>query len=163
MPVTVGQKLPEATFAVQTADGPEQLRFSEILPGRRVVIFAVPGAFTPTCDSAHMPGFVRTADALRAKGVDAIYCIAVNDTHVLRHWGASTGATAAGITMLADTASEFARFTGLKADTPSEGMFNRNKRYSMLVEDGVVTIFNPQIEPGCEISGGEHMLAQVPD
>lgn len=161
MPIEVGQKLPEAVFAVQTSNGPKQVRFSEILPGRKVVIFAVPGAFTPTCDSAHVPSFIRVADALQAKGIDAIYCISVNDSHVMRRWGESTGASGAGIVMLADTASEFARFTGLKADTPAEGMFNRNKRYSMLVEDGVVKIFNPEIERGCEVSGGENMLAQI--
>jgi glutaredoxin/glutathione-dependent peroxiredoxin len=161
MPIIVGQKLPEAVFGLQTPDGPKQVRLSEILPGRRVVIFAVPGAFTPTCDSAHVPSFIRTAPALRAKGVDAIYCIAVNDTHVMRRWGDSTGATEAGIVMLSDGASEFARFTGLKNDAPAEGMFGRNKRYSMLVEDGVVTIYNPEINFGCEISGGEHMLDQL--
>ncbi len=161
MPIEVGQKLPEAVFAIQTADGPKQIRFSEILPGRKVVIFAVPGAFTPTCDSAHVPSFIHTASALRAKGVDAIYCISVNDSHVMRRWGESTGATGAGIIMLADTASDFARFTGLKPDTPAEGMFDRNKRYSMLVEDGVVKIYNPELKGGCEISGGENMLAMV--
>ena len=161
MPIKVGQKLPEAVFAIQTSDGPKQIRFSEILPGRKVVIFAVPGAFTATCDSAHMPSFIRTASGLRAKGVDAIYCISVNDCHVMRRWGESTGATEAGITMLADSASDFARFTGLKPDTPAEGMFNRNKRYSMLVEDGVVKIYSPELKSGCEISGGENMLAML--
>ena len=159
MPIAVDEKLPEAVFAVQTSDGPKQVRFSEILPGRKVVIFAVPGAFTPTCDSAHVPSFIRVADALRRKGVDAVYCISVNDSHVMRRWGESTGASDAGIIMLADTASDFARFTGLKPDTPAEGMFNRNKRYAMLVDDGVVKIFNPELTGGCEISGGEHMLA----
>jgi glutaredoxin/glutathione-dependent peroxiredoxin len=161
MPITVGDKLPEATLAIQTTEGPRQVHLSEILPGRKVVIFAVPGAFTPTCDSAHVPSFIRVAKQLREKGVDAIYCVAVNDTHVMRHWGNSTGATEAGIVMLSDANGEFARFTGVKPDEPATGMYGRNKRYSILVEDGVVTIHNPEPAGGCAISGGEHMLEQL--
>jgi glutaredoxin/glutathione-dependent peroxiredoxin len=162
MSVTVGQKLPEAVFALQTSDGPSQVRLSQILPGRKVVIFAVPGAFTPTCDSAHVPSFIRSADAIRAKGVDDIYCISVNDAHVMRRWGESTGATDAGIIMLADGDAAYSKALGITFDAPATAMFNRSRRYSMLVENGIVTIFNPEAPGGvCEISGGENMLSQL--
>jgi cytochrome c peroxidase len=143
------------------AEGPEQVKLSDKLNGRKVAIFAVPGAFTPTCDSAHMPSFVRNAAAFKAKGVDEIICVSVNDAHVMRYWGQTSGATEAGITMLADVDGSFAKAIDMSFDAPLVGMFGRSKRYAMYVEDGIVKIWNPELTRGCEISGGEALLAAI--
>jgi len=162
MELSEGTRLPDAEFPVMTDAGPAVVHLSEKLKGRRVVIFAVPGAFTPTCDSAHVPSFIRTADALRAKGVDEIICISVNDAHVMRYWGRTTGAAEAGITMLADPDAAFTRALGMDYSTPASGMLNRSRRYAMLVEDGMVTRLHREVKAGaCEISGGEAMLASL--
>ena len=156
-----GMRLPEATLLEKGPEGPHKVRLSEKLEGRKVVIFAVPGAFTPTCDSAHMPSFVRTADQFRAKGVDEIICLAVNDVHVMRYWGEISGAIKAGITLLADPASEFTRAVGMDYSNEAAGMLHRSRRYAMVVEDGVVTVLHLE-QPGvCEVSTGEAMLAEV--
>jgi glutaredoxin/glutathione-dependent peroxiredoxin len=127
-----------------------------------VVIFAVPGAFTPTCDSAHLPSFIRTADQFRAKGIDEIICIAVNDPHVMRYWGRVSGAEGAGITLLADPGAEFTKAVGMDYSMPDRGMLNRSKRYAMLVEDGVVKRLHLEEATGiCEISGGESLLEAI--
>jgi len=155
----LGMRLPEATFPVMTDAGPDVVHLAEILKGRRVVIFAVPGAFTPTCDSAHVPSFIRTAPALREKGVDAIFCLSVNDAHVMRYWGHTTGASDAGITMLADPDAAFTRAVRMAFSAPVTGLLNRSRRYAMLVEDGVVTRLHVEEKGGtCELSGGEAML-----
>jgi len=155
----LGMRLPEATFPVMTDTGPDAVHLGEMLKGRRVVIFAVPGAFTPTCDSAHVPSFIRTAPALREKGVDEIVCLSVNDAHVMRYWGRTTGATHAGITMLADPDAAFTRAVGMAFSAPATGLLNRSRRYAMLVEDGVVTRLHAEVKAGtCELSGGEAML-----
>lgn len=157
-----GMTLPEATFPVMGKDGPETVTLGDKLKGRRVVIFAVPGAFTPTCDSAHMPSFVRTVDAFRQKGVDEILCLSVNDPHVMRYWGRMTGALDAGITMLADAGADFTRAIGMDYSNPDRGMLNRSRRYAMLVEDGVVKCLHLEEATGvCEISGGEALLAAI--
>jgi peroxiredoxin len=161
MPISVGDKLPEATFTRMGAEGPEQVTLSSLTKGRKVVIFAVPGAFTPTCHSAHVPGFIAAKDALAAKGVDEIICVSVNDAHVMRMWGEATGATEAGITMLADGAGDFAKSIDMVFDAGVVGMFNRSKRYAMAAEDGVVTVWHPETTRGCEISGGGAMLAAL--
>lgn len=159
--IDVGMRLPGATLLQVGPEGPETVDLSDRLKGRKVILFAVPGAFTPTCDSAHMPSFVRTADALRAKGVDDIICVSVNDAHVMRHWGRTTGATEAGIAVLADSDASFTRALGLLYSNPAAGMFDRSRRYAMLVEDGVVTAFHLE-QPGvCEVSTGEAMLAAL--
>lgn len=159
MELRVGASLPEASFPVMTDAGPTVVQLNEKLKGRRVVIFAVPGAFTPTCDSAHVPSFIRTASALRERGVDEIVCLSVNDAHVMRYWGRTTGATEAGITMLADADAAFTTAVGMLYSAPAVGMLNRSRRYAMLVEDGVVRVFQAEERPGtCELSGGEAML-----
>jgi peroxiredoxin len=159
--IDVGQRLPEATFLRIGSDGPETVTLSERLKGRKVILFAVPGAFTPTCDSAHLPSFIRTADAFRAKGVDEIICVSVNDAHVMRYWGKVSGATEAGITLLADPDASFTKALGLLFSNPAVGMLDRSRRYAMIVEDGVVTHFNLE-QPGvCEVSTGEAMLEAV--
>lgn len=153
--------LPETTFLVSDDAGMRDVRLSSLTRERRVIIFAVPGAFTPTCDAAHLPSFVRSAAALRDKGVDGIYCLSVNDPHVMRQWGRLSGATEAGIVMLADPAAEFTCAVGMEYSVPARGMLNRSRRYAMLVENGIVARFNLEQTTGaCEISAAETLLGQ---
>jgi len=159
--IEVGQRLPNATLTMMGPDGVQQVDLASRLKGRRVIIFGLPGAFTPTCSSAHLPSFMRTKPQFDAKGVDEIICLSVNDPHVMRAWGETSGGAAAGITFLADQAAEFTKAIGMEFTAPPAGFFDRSKRYSMFVEDGVVTIFNPEIEKGCAISGGENLLDQI--
>lgn len=162
MTISVGDKLPGATLGRIGANGPEQVNITDLTAGRKVIIFAVPGAFTPTCHSAHVPSFIRTKDALTEKGVDEIVCVSVNDPFVMQAWGAATGADKAGISMLADGTGAFTKALGLEFDAPPVGLMGRSKRYAMLVEDGTVTVLNMEESPGtCELSGGEAMLAVV--
>jgi cytochrome c peroxidase len=159
MTISKGEQLPDATLVKLGSDGPEQVSMADKTKGRKVVIFAVPGAFTPTCHSAHVPSFVRTKDKFDEKGVDEIICLAVNDPFVMKAWGEATGATAAGITMLSDAQSEFTKAIGMEFDAPPAGLMGRSKRYAMLVEDGKVALFQPEEKPGvCEVSGGEALL-----
>ncbi|WP_170369254.1 peroxiredoxin [Ruegeria arenilitoris] len=160
--ISTGDTLPEATLIQMGADGPEEVRVSSKVKGRKVVIFAVPGAFTPTCHSAHVPSFMRTKNQFAAKGVDEIICVSVNDPFVMKAWGEATGATAAGLTMLADPASEFTKAIGMDFDAPPAGLISRSKRYAMLVEDGKVVALNLEESPGaCEISAGEGLLEVI--
>ena len=162
MTVTTGDRLPAATLLRMGEDGPEPVALADRLKGRKVVIFAVPGAFTPTCDSAHLPSFVRTSDAFAARGVDEIICIAVNDPFVMQAWGESRGAGAAGIAMLSDADGAFTRAIGMAFDAAPAGLFGRSARYAMLVEDGVVKILHVETAPGvCEASAGEALLAAM--
>ena len=159
MPLAVGDRLPPATFLEMTDDGPRELRAAALFAGRRVVLVAMPGAFTPTCDGAHLPSFVRTAARFAEAGIDAILCVAVNDVHVMRRWGAESGATAAGIRMLSDAAGDFTRAVGMAFDAPAVGFFGRSRRYAAVVEDGVVTVLNVEAERGvCELTAGETVL-----
>ncbi|EEX09243.1 peroxiredoxin-2E-2 [Ruegeria lacuscaerulensis ITI-1157] len=160
--ISTGDTLPEATLIQMGENGPEEVRLSSKVKGRKVVIFAVPGAFTGTCTTAHVPSFMRTTDQFAAKGVDEIICVAVNDPFVMQAWGESTGATAAGLTMLADPASEFTKAIGMDFDAPPAGLFGRSKRYAMLVEDGKVVALNLEESPGtCEVSAGEGLLEVI--
>lgn len=160
MAITVGDKLPGATFLVIGANGPEAVHLGDKLAGRKVVIFAVPGAYTGVCTTAHVPSFIRTKDAFTAKGVDEILCISVNDPFVMKAWGEVTGATAAGLTMLADAESAFTTAIGMDFTAPPAGLIKRSARYAMLVEDGVVKVLHKEESPGtCEISAGEGLLA----
>jgi len=162
MTVQQGDRLPEATLIAMGEDGPEEVTLSDRTKGRKVVIFAVPGAFTPTCHAAHVPSFVRTKDALAEKGVDEILCVSVNDPFVMKSWGEATGATAAGIRMLADADGAFTKALGMDFTAPPVGLIGRSKRYAMLVDDGTVTLLNVEASPGeCEISAGETLLAQM--
>lgn len=161
MTIAVGTKLPEATLLQMGADGVENVALADRLKGRKVVIFGLPGAYTGTCSNAHVPSFIRTAKGFAEKGVDEIICISVNDPYIMKAWGETTGATAAGITMLSDAASAFTTAIGLNFDAPQSGFFARSRRYSLLAEDGVVTRYNPETAKGCEISGGENLLAQL--
>lgn len=157
-----GDKLPDATLTQMGAEGPEQVSLSDKTNGRKVVIFAVPGAFTPTCHSAHVPSFIRTKAQFDEKGIDEIICVSVNDPFVMSEWGKTTGATEAGLTMLADAQSEFTGAIGMQFDAPPAGLMARSKRYAMVVEDGKVTALNLEESPGaCEISAGEGLLASM--
>jgi peroxiredoxin len=146
MTIKVGDKLPEATFTIMGTDGPKPVTTSEFFGGKRVALFAVPGAYTPTCHKAHMPGFVERAGELKAKGFDAIACTAVNDVFVLTNWAKDSGADGK-ITMLADGSADFARKLGLEIDLNARGLGTRSKRYSMAVVDGVVKVLNLEDAP----------------
>ncbi len=161
MVIAVGDKVPDAKLSRMGDSGPEKILLGELLLNRKVVVFALPGAFTPTCSSAHVPSFIGVAEQLREKGVEEIICISVNDPHVMKAWGQATGGTEAGITFLSDADGSYTKSVGMDFDAPVVGFFGRSKRYSMLVEDGSVTELNLEVERGCELSGGETMLAQV--
>ncbi len=162
MTISQGDQLPDATLVQLGADGPAAVSIGDKTKGRKVVIFAVPGAYTPTCHSAHVPSFIRTKAQFDAKGVDEIICVSVNDPFVMKAWGESTGATAAGITMLGDADSSFTKAIGMTFDAPPAGLMARSKRYAMLVEDGKVTLFQAEESPGtCEVSAGEALLANM--
>ena len=162
MAISVGDKLPDATLLRMGDSGPESIKVGDLVTGRKVVIFAVPGAFTPTCHSAHVPSFIRVKDKLAEKGVDEIVCISVNDPFIMKIWGEQTGANDAGITMLSDGNAELTRAIGMNFSAEPVGFVDRSRRYAMLVEDGTVTRLHKEESPGtCEISGGEAMLAAV--
>lgn len=162
MTISQGDQLPDATLVELGADGPAAVSMATKTKGRKVVIFAVPGAYTPTCDSAHVPSFVRTKEQFDAKGVDEIICVSVNDPFVMKAWGESTGATDAGITMLGDADSSFTKALGMAFSAPPAGLNDRSKRYAMLVEDGKVTLLQQEESPGtCEVSAGEALLANM--
>ena len=162
MTISQGATLPDATLIQLGDGGPEAVSIADKTKGRKVVIFAVPGAFTPTCHSAHVPSFVRTKDQFDAKGVDEIICVSVNDPFVMKAWGEATGASAAGLTMLSDAHSEFTKAIGMDFDAPPAGLVARSKRYAMLVDDGTVTLLHEEENPGaCEVSAGEGLLAAM--
>lgn len=157
--ISVGEKLPEATLVQMGAKGPAPVSLLDKIKGRKVAIFAVPGAYTPTCSSAHVPSFIRTKDQLTAKGVDEIICISVNDPFVMAAWGKETGATEAGITMLADADCSLTEAIGARFDAAPAGLVARSVRYAMLVEDGEVKILQLEQKPGtCELTAGEGLL-----
>ena len=162
MTIATGDKLPEGTLLEKTGAGIAPVTTAELLGGRRVVIFGLPGAYTGTCSTMHVPSFIRVADRLRAAGVADIVCVSVNDPHVLMAWGEATGALAAGIRMLSDADGAFTKTLGLDFTNAASGMFGRSKRYALLADSGVVTVFNLEDSPGvCDVSGGETMLDAV--
>ncbi len=146
MTIKVGDKLPDVSFLVMTADGPSPKTTAEVFGGKKVALFAVPGAFTPTCQQQHMPGFVARVDELKSKGVDTIACTAVNDVFVMTQFAKDTGAEGK-ILMLADGNAEFAKKLGLEIDLSGFGLGLRSKRYAMLVDNGVVKILNVEDTP----------------
>ncbi len=157
--ISAGDKLPAATLTRIGENGPEQVEISDLAQGRKLAIFAVPGAFTPTCHSAHVPSFIRTKDQFAAKGVDEIICVSGNDPFVMKAWGEATGAAEAGISMLADAECAFTDAIGMRFDAPPAGLIGRSKRYAMIVEDGEVKILHLEESPGtCEVSAGEALL-----
>jgi glutaredoxin/glutathione-dependent peroxiredoxin len=161
MAASVGDKVPKALFQVFGDDGPFELTSDEVFAGKRVAVFSMPGAFTRGCSAVHLPSVVSSAQELKNKGVDDVVIVCVNDPFVMRAWGLSTGAIAAGIRMLADSSGAFTEALGMIFSNPATGLLNRSRRFSMLVVDGVITILN--IEPGREIacSTGEALLEQI--
>lgn len=158
--IKAGDRLPDVAFNVPGADGMKQMRTADVFAGKTVALFAVPGAFTPTCSAKHLPSFKEKAGELKAKGVDAIACTSVNDHFVMSAW-AKDQSSGDGILMLADGSGDFAKAVGLDADFSKFGMGLRSKRYSMIVKDGVVETLNVE-EPGeYKVSSAEHMLGQL--
>lgn len=160
--IEIGSTVPEATLLRLNAEGgPESVELSSFTKGRKVVLFALPGAFTRTCTAAHVPSFIRVIDQLKEKGVDDVLCVAVNDPFVMGAWGDSTGATAAGIHMLGDADGSFTKAIGMGFDAPPVGFFGRSKRLSMLLEDGVVKVLNTDTPGECTMTAGEAMLDEM--
>ena len=160
MSIKVGDRLPRATLVKATADGPQPVDSEEFFRGRRIALFSVPGAFTPTCSARHLPGFVEKVDELKAKGVDEVACTAVNDAFVLNAWSEQAGA-GGKVTMLADGNGDFAEALGLGADFTKFGMGKRGQRWSMIVNDGVVEDLNVE-EPGAfNVSSADYLLARL--
>ncbi|MER5170954.1 peroxiredoxin [Thioclava sp. GXIMD2076] len=162
MTISEGDVLPGATLLTVGAEGPTTVSLGDKMKGRKVVIFGLPGAFTGTCTTAHVPSFMRTRDAFAEKGVDEVICITVNDPFVVDAWSKATGAGEAGLTMLADAESAFTSAIGMNFSAPAIGFKDRSARYAMYVEDGVVKVLHKEENAGtCEISGGEALLAAI--
>ena len=157
MSISVGDKIPDVKLVKATAEGPQPVQSAEYFAGRRVALFSVPGAFTPTCSARHLPGFVEKSGELAAKGIDEIACTAVNDAFVLGAWNKSGGSDA--ITMLADGNGDFAAALGLELDGSGFGMGTRSQRFAMIVEDGTVKHLNVEDGPGVDVSSAETMMA----
>jgi len=157
----VGDRVPNASFTVMTADGPKPKTTDELFKGKKVVLFAVPGAFTPTCHKNHLPGFLQNADAIKAKGIDTIAVTGVNDVFVMEAWKRDTKAEGK-IEFLADGSAAFAKAMGLTVDLGERGLGTRSQRYAMLVEDGVIKKLNIEDAPGkADISGAEALLKSL--
>ncbi len=160
MTIAVGDKIPSVTIQRKTADGIDQVSTDAYFAGRKVVLFAVPGAFTPTCSQKHLPGFIADADAITAKGVDEIACVSVNDAFVMEAWGAAHGA-GGKVTMLADGSAVLAQALGLELDLVGKGLGTRSQRYAMVVDDGTVTLLNVEEGGQFEASSAETILAAL--
>src|SRR5512137_1485363 len=161
MAIKVGDRLPEATFATPTAEGPQKVTSKELFDGKKVVLFAVPGAFTPTCHKNHLPGYLARYDEIKAKGVDSVAVTGVNDVFVMNAWADSTGGKGK-IEYLADGNGDFAKALGLALDGTGFGLGTRSQRYSMLVDDGVVRVLNVEDTPSkADVSGAAALLEQI--
>ncbi|MCF6196014.1 MAG: peroxiredoxin [Emcibacter sp.] len=160
MTIAVGDKLPEATLVEMTGDGPVPRTIGDIFGGRKVAVFSVPGAFTPTCSAKHLPGFIEAADKFKAAGVDEIICMAVNHAFVMGAWGKAQGADGK-VTMLSDGNGDFVKALGLEMDGRAYSMGMRGQRFSMVVEDGVVTVLNIEGPGEFHVSSADHMLGQL--
>ncbi|MFO1034444.1 MAG: peroxiredoxin [Hyphomicrobiales bacterium] len=160
MTIKIGDRLPSVEFITTAPDGKQTVTTDGVFVGRKVVLFAVPGAFTPTCSMAHLPSYIDEYEALKAKGVDTIACTAVNDIDVLRAWSKMSGADGK-VMMLADGNATFAKAIGLAKDLTVAGMGLRSSRYSMIVDNGVVTHLNIEDKPGLNVSGADTILTQL--
>jgi glutaredoxin/glutathione-dependent peroxiredoxin len=160
MAISVGDKIPDVTLRTMTADGPAAIQSSEALGSGKVVLFAVPGAFTPTCSDHHLPGFVLRAEDLRAKGVDTIACVAVNDPFVMGAWGQAQG-TDGKVLMLSDGNGDFTAAVGLELDGSGFGLGTRSQRYAAILEDGVVTEIMVEASPGLDVSSADSVLSKL--
>jgi peroxiredoxin len=159
MSIKVGDKLPEATLHVMKEGRPTAIKTSDLFAGKKVVAFAVPGAFTPTCSNTHLPGYVVHADDIKAKGVDSIVCLSVNDAFVMDSWGKASNAE--NLVMVADGNGDFTRAVGLEMDGSGFGLGKRSQRYAMIVEDGVVKQLNVEAPGKFEVSKAEVILAAL--
>ena len=160
MSLTVGDRVPETEFFIMTPEGRKKLPSSEVFKGKKVVLFAVPGAFTGTCHKLHLPSYLLNLDQIKAKGVDTVACLAVNDADVMHAWSKQTGADGK-ILFLADGNGDFTQAMGLERDFSAGGMGRRSARYSMIVEDGVIKRMNVEDKPGVNVSGGDTILEQL--
>jgi glutaredoxin/glutathione-dependent peroxiredoxin len=161
MTIKVGDRLPETTFFVSTADGPQPRTSTEVFAGKKAILFAVPGAFTPTCHKNHLPGYVTHADALKAKGVELIAVTGVNDVFVMKAWAEASGG-GEKVLFLADGSGDFAKAVGLDLDLTARGLGLRSQRYSMLLQDGILKELAIEETPGtAAVSGAEAMLAKL--
>ncbi|OJW64612.1 MAG: peroxiredoxin [Sphingomonadales bacterium 63-6] len=159
MTISVGDKLPDVKLVKVTANGPEAVQSGEYFAGKKVALFSVPGAFTPTCSAKHLPGYVEKAEELKAKGIDEIACTAVNDAFVMSAWGKASGSDA--VTMLADGNGDFVKALGLTMDGSGFGMGTRGQRFSVVVNDGVVEQLNVEAPGDFNVSSAEYMLGQL--
>jgi peroxiredoxin len=160
MAIKAGERMPAGTLKKMTKEGPKDLSTDELFKGKRVVLFSVPGAFTPTCDAKHLPGFVQLADQIRARGVDTIACMAVNDVFVMNAWGKAAG-VGDRILMLADGNGEYARALGLELDAKGYGMGTRGQRFAIIARDGVATHVNVEAPGQFKVSAAEYVLGQL--
>ncbi len=160
MAIKVGDRVPNGAFTVMTSDGPKPMTTDELFKGKKVVLFAVPGAFTPTCHKNHLPGFVKNLSAIKGKGIDTIAVTGVNDVFVMDAWKKSSGGD--GIEFLADGSAAWAKAVGITADLTERGLGVRSGRYSMLVDDGVVKSLNVEDTPGkADVSGADNLLKSL--
>ncbi len=160
MTIKAGDKMPEGKFTRMTSEGPRKITTDELFKGKTVVLFSVPGAFTPTCDAKHLPGFVEFADQIKAKGVDTIACMAVNDVFVMNAWGKS-GGVGEKVLMLADGNAEYAKALGLELDATGFGMGVRGQRFAIIVKNGVATQVNVEAPGEFKVSAAQHVLGQL--
>ncbi len=160
MTISIGDRVPTATLKRMGVNGPEEVGTQDFFAGKKVVLFAVPGAFTPTCSKQHLPGFVQHAEEIKAKGADMIACMSVNDVFVMDAWGRDRQVGDAVI-MLADGSAEFAKLLGLELDLTTAGLGMRSKRYAMVVEDGVVSVLNVEDAGAFDVSSAESVLAAL--
>ena len=160
MTIKAGDKMPEGKFTRMTQDGPQKITTDELFKGKTVVLFSVPGAFTPTCDAKHLPGFVELADKIKAKGVDTIACTAVNDVFVMNAWGKS-GNVGDKILMLADGNAEYAKALGLSLDASGFGMGTRGQRFAIIVKDGTAQHVNIEAPGEFKVSAADYVLTQL--
>jgi glutaredoxin/glutathione-dependent peroxiredoxin len=160
MTIKVGDRIPSVTLMQMKDGGPKPVATDELFKGKKVALFALPGAFTPTCSAKHLPGFIQRYEALKAKGVDAVACLSVNDAFVMGAWGTQQGA-GDKVMMLADGNGDFTRAVGLEMDGSKFGMGKRSQRYSMIVDDGVVKVLNLEAPGAFEVSSADHMLSQL--
>lgn len=160
MTISIGDTLPESTFKIMTEEGPKELSVADVFAGKKVVLFGLPGAFTPTCSNNHLPGYLENRDAILARGVDTIAVVATNDVHVMGAWARFTGGEGK-ILYLSDGNGDFVRTAGLEVDLAAAGMGRRSKRFSMIVDDAKVTALNVESQPGVNNSGAAQILEQL--
>ena len=160
MTIQVGDRLPSATLTTMTAEGPKPLTTSELCEGKKVVLFAVPGAFTPTCSVQHLPGYVDNAQSLKDKGVDTVACVSVNDPFVMGAWGKDRE-VGEDLMMLSDGNGDFTAAIGLEMDGSGFGLGTRSQRYAMIIDDGVVSTLNVESGPGLDVSSAETTLSEL--